>query len=350
MQLALLAPVTAPAAVPDAGSATAHPAGDWSPSGRLSELLHATAGTGFSYALDPALLSAAEAAAGRGQPGAAGTSASPTPSGVGGHDPGHHAGHDLGHAGHDGGAPAAVPAAADWLQLLSTTTRHRDVVALPWADPDIAAVAHGDGPALVDAADDKARATFAAVLGHKANTVLWPAKGRLDAAALHGLTTRADRPVVLDGGALPAQALAQGARVDLAVNARRRGPRVVRAVVADPAIDQLVATGGPAAVPQILADLAVTAASAPGQALLVTAPRDWAPDATAVAEARRRAEGRRLGVVALLLDPRRLGGVGGHADRAHRLQPRRPPPGTAGVARGGRRRRRAAARGVRPGP
>jgi putative peptidoglycan lipid II flippase len=143
---------------------------------------------------------------------------------------------------------------------------------------------HADGPELVDSADDKARTTVASVLGRKVNTLLWPAKGRLDTRALHALATRTDRPVVLDGAALPAQALEQGARVDLAVSDRRRGTRVVRAVVADPALDQLVATGGSAAVPQILADLAVTAASAPGQALLLTAPRDWDPDAIAVAQ------------------------------------------------------------------
>jgi putative peptidoglycan lipid II flippase len=270
VQLALLAPVTGPAAASDAGSATAHPAADWSPSGRLSSLLRATAGTGFSYALDPALLSAAGAAAGKGPGASAGASPSGTPSPSAATTPAN--------------TPAASAAAADWLQLLTATTRHRDLVALPWADPDIAAVAHGDGPSLVDAADEKARATVAAVLGQKVNTVLWPAKGRLDTRALHALTTRADRRVVLDGAALPAQAVVQGARVDLAVSARRRGTRVVRATVADPALDQLVATGGRAAVPQILADLAVTAASAPGQNLLVTAPRDWDPDARAVAQ------------------------------------------------------------------
>ena len=188
-------------------------------------------------------------------------------------------------------------------------------MALPWADPDIAAVVHGDGPALVDAADDQGPATVAAVLGqtveHRALAGQGPPR--------HQGAARSDDPRGPPRGARrsrPAGAgLPQGARVDLAVSARRRGTRVVRAAVADPAIDQLVATGGPAAVPQILADLAVTAASAPGQALLVTAPRDWAPDADGRREARRRAEGRRLGVVALLLDPRRVGGVGGHADR-----------------------------------
>ena len=55
VQLTLLAPVTGPVAVADAGSATAHPAEDWSPSGRLSRLLRATAGAGFSYVIDPAL-------------------------------------------------------------------------------------------------------------------------------------------------------------------------------------------------------------------------------------------------------------------------------------------------------
>src|SRR6185437_5460298 len=76
VQLALLAPVTGPVVKSDAGSAAAHPADDWSPSGRLSRLLHATAGTGFSYALDPAVLSAAVAAAGKGSAGSAGVSAS----------------------------------------------------------------------------------------------------------------------------------------------------------------------------------------------------------------------------------------------------------------------------------
>jgi putative peptidoglycan lipid II flippase len=278
VQLALLAPITGPVAKADAGSASAHAADDWSPSGRLSRLLHATAGTGFSYVLDPALLSAAAAASGTTSASSTGTGTSPSPSASPSASPSPSAGPGQGQP--DGAAGAA----RDWLQLFATTTRHRDLVALPWADPDVAAVAHADGPDLVDVADTKARATVSAVLGQKVGTILWPAKGRLDTIALHALTTQADRPVVLDGAALPADALEKGARVDLAVSARRRGTRVVRGVVADPGLDRLVASGGPAAVPQILADLAVTAASTPGQDLLVTAPRDWDPDATAVAQ------------------------------------------------------------------
>src|SRR4051794_8452587 len=155
VQLALLAPVTGPAVASDAGSTTAPPAEDWSPSGRLSRLLRATAGTGFSYALDPALLSAAVAAAGRtpAAPTGASPNAAPTPSA------------STAQATTPASTPAApIPAAGEWLKRLASTTRHRDLVALPWADPDIAAVAHGDGPEFVDAAADKARTTVDTVL------------------------------------------------------------------------------------------------------------------------------------------------------------------------------------------
>ena len=315
MQLALLAPVTAPAAVPDAGSATAHPAGDWSPSGRLSELLHATAGTGFSYALDPALLSAAEAAAGRGQPGAAGTSASPTPSGSAATTPATTPGTTPVTPATTGGAPAAVPAAADWLQLLNTTIRHRDVVALPWADPDIAAVAHGDGPALVDAADDKARATFAAVLGHKANTVLWPAKGHLDAAG----AARVDHPAGPPRGARRRGPARAGAGAGRPRRPRRErpaprssgGPSGGRGPGHRPA-------GGDGRAGRGSPDPRGSGRhggvrTGPGAARDGAA--DWAPDATAVA---RLAAGLRdAGWVSLrsFSTLAAVGGLGGHADR-----------------------------------
>jgi putative peptidoglycan lipid II flippase len=272
VQLTLLAPVNQPVAAADAGSASALPAAAWSPSGRLSRLLQATNGSGFSYALDPALLSAATAAAGTTPPAtaspspSAGTSPSPSPS-----------------AGAATAERATTSPAGAWLQLLGTATRHRDVVALPWADPDVAAVGHGDGPELVDAADAQSRTTVTSVLRRPTGTLLWPVRGRLDTRTLHALTTQADRPVLLDGAALPPQALDQGARVDLAVTGRRKGVRVVRAVLSDPALDTLVATGGASAVPQVLADLAVTAAASPGRSVLVTAPRGWDPDPAAVA-------------------------------------------------------------------
>jgi putative peptidoglycan lipid II flippase len=302
VHLSVLVPVTEGVATGAAGAASAHPPATWSPTGRLARVLRATAGTGFSYAIDPALLTAASATVAAGSapatspgptPGASGTPAgSPGPTATPAASPsGTAAGTPGGSAG-DGGLAAVSPAAqaataADWLRQVkaATAAAAADVVALPWADPDVVATARGSAPDLVDLADAQARATVTSVLGRTVPSVLWPAQGRTDATSLWSLVRRDDRTVVLDGAGLPAQALEQGARTDLSLASpgrATRDARVAHAVVADPALGRLIASGGAAAVPQVLADLAVTAAARPGQSVLVTLPRGWNPDAAAV--------------------------------------------------------------------
>ncbi|MGZ4626815.1 MAG: DUF6049 family protein, partial [Kineosporiaceae bacterium] len=290
VQLSVLVPITQPVAGADAGTAGAHKAADWGPQGRLTRLLAATAVPGVSWAVDPALVAAARDAVGgggRGQTGtptasasaslagSAGASASPSPSAAASTT-------GAGTAASGAGTEQAR-AARGWLDLLTAQAAGRDVAALPWADPDLTALAHAGATDLLDKADAQSAAVLAGALNRRVTPLAWPADGVADAAALHAFAARQGRPVVLSGDALAEADRPVGARVDLLVGARGQGTRVVHAVLGDPALGADLTSNGNGAPPaqHLLADLAAAAAEHPGQTLLITAPRTWNPDPNA---------------------------------------------------------------------
>jgi hypothetical protein len=94
-------------------------------------------------------------------------------------------------------------AAAGWLAALRKAVRGRDVIALPYADPDLASLARGSDPALA-AVLRRASATGTAVvnraLGVRARDgVAWPAGGMLD-AGIAGYARRLGMDTVLASG------------------------------------------------------------------------------------------------------------------------------------------------------
>ena len=242
VQLSVLVPVTAPTASTAAGTAKARPARDWT--GRLARVVGATAGTPFSWAVDPALLSSAADA-------------------------------------------KADPGATTWLRTFTQDARSQDVLALPWADPDVSAVERAGAGALLTEASAAARRDTARLLGVAAPVVVWPAQGATDAPSLFALAGQRTGPVVLDSTALPSAARDRDARLDLTVVNRRKGTRVTPTTVSDADLSAALAGAGSAGSAAtgtafLLAQLAAAGAEHPGQHVLATAPRDWNPDAGAV--------------------------------------------------------------------
>ncbi|MCC2307906.1 DUF6049 family protein [Cellulomonas chengniuliangii] len=174
-----------------------------------------------------------------------------------------------------------------WLQRLTTEAARTDVVALPWSDPDIAAIAHGHESQLLDVALGISSPASTQVLGPSPDTLLWLADTTPDqeTAAL-AARSRAGALVVgsdvrgPDGDALVSDPTT---RVDVTT-----GHGTARLLVPSATLDTLLATPNdlqpgatPATVAQrALAETAVAARASTGdsESLLVTAPRDWQPD------------------------------------------------------------------------
>ncbi len=174
-----------------------------------------------------------------------------------------------------------------WLQNLTTEAARTDVVALPWSDPDIAAIAHGHESQLLDVALGISSPASTQVLGPSPDRLLWLADTTPDqeTAAL-AARSRAGALVVgsdvrgSDGDALVSDPTA---RVDVTT-----GHGTARLLVPSATLDTLLATpdevqpGATAATvaQRALAETAVAAraSTSVSESLLVTAPRDWQPD------------------------------------------------------------------------
>ena len=98
---------------------------------------------------------------------------------------------------------AGAEVAGTWLDTLSAAARGGCVVALPFADADLVALARGKltdltGPAVADG-----RAVVTEILGTPVlDATTWPSGGVLDEAALAGVAAAGTRTVVLDADAV----------------------------------------------------------------------------------------------------------------------------------------------------
>jgi hypothetical protein len=211
------------------------------PGGRLADVLEATQGVpGVSWALDPSLVARAA----------------------------------------DGG-----PVTSAWLERLTSAAQRRDVLTLPWADPDLAALAHAGRGDLLDVATTAAAGASALDSG-TSRTVLWAADAVPDAPTA-ALAAGSDVPVLVVGS----EALAPERSTALtpsAVTTVETTDGDLTALVPDAALSSLLTdpdTLQPGATPATLAQrlLAETAVLAHEGAdddreLLATVPRGWAPD------------------------------------------------------------------------
>jgi len=351
--LSVLAPITpAPAdAGTDAASPTPSLVQQWQDGGRLARILAATADPAVAWALDPALLSAA-ARAERPSPSSSPAAASITPTGGG--TPtrstgGSAAGPATGSSGlstssppapsTSGGTaatgpgaatttpvdPVAAAAARTWSQALLTGSRDRDVYALPWADPDLAALAAVGAGDLLNAAEEDGAAAARQAFGRDVDTSLaWPVDGRADAATLDLVRGAPGRTVVLSPASLPtATSPEQGATGRIALPGDASDGTT--AILTDPDLSAaLGAMGGDQPLLATQRTLALLAARSvtvePGQstAVLAALPRSWDPR-------------RPTGLVNGLADLRSRPWI--HVERVSVAREREPGPGPAALSR-----------------
>lgn len=231
------------------------------PGGRLADLSAAPGRTPVTWMVDPELLEAAKAL------GADHEKAVPGE------------GEDT--DGEDGNAVAAR-----WLADLRARLAERPPAALPYADPDLAALAHHGGQGSLARAVARSKSTTAALLPRESDTtVAWPVDGFADAATLGMLRRTGANTVVLSSAALvPAQERTYTPTGRARVDADGKPLEVLVADqgLADALSGDLRAPGAAAlATQRFLADSALITLERPNvsRTVLVTPPRRWNPPA-----------------------------------------------------------------------
>jgi putative peptidoglycan lipid II flippase len=326
-KLSLLVPVTAGDAPLDSTGTGHNPAGLWSPGSRLSQLLTAAADAAFTYAVDPAVPAAAQAAQspvpsrfsgevahrdgdspGPG-PSGSGSGSTPGPSpGAASERPVTPAPSAVPGAGET--TPATTPAAAasiafnpqaaaqaaSWLKDFTAATRGRQTISLPYGDPDVAALAGAGHGSLVDLAEQVGATASRQALGTDLpRGLIWPASGRADATTA-ALAAHAPGRVLV----LPSSAVTPSGGVpvhgDIAVPDGE-----AEVLFTDDALSAAAAGMGGAsatlATQRLLAETAVLATTArstpltgaggaaagtPSAVAVAALPRDWNPDPVTV--------------------------------------------------------------------
>lgn len=219
---------------------------------RLASVLAAASVPGVTWALDPALLASAAAT-----------------------------------------APAPGPGSTGWLDRLRSAAADHEVVALPYADPDVAALAHAGVGELHTLAEEQGRDTVQQLLGVPARTdVAWPASGSIDGQTLGVLAHDGRSAVVISQGAQPlTEALPYTPTGRSSLTA---GDTAVAGLLVDTPLSTTLAgvgrtaAGPPStesvaddllAVQRLLAETAAITMERPSvdRQVLVTAPRDWNP-------------------------------------------------------------------------
>nr|WP_276610946.1 DUF6049 family protein [Kineococcus siccus] len=242
------------------------------PDGRLTHLLAAGTDPRVSWALDPALLASVTALA------------SPAAPATGPATP------DAAAAGAPAGDQAA---AAAWLAALRSGAAGRDVLPLPYADPDLASLARTPaGDELLAAADAGSADAVRSGLGDAPADVLegvaWPADEAAGAAVV-GLAARAgDRALVVDDVSTPTTdddlTYTPTGRRDLTVGTTRLAALVADATLSDVFADVSEPAAGAALVQRFVAEAATTSLQRPNdpRSLLAVAPRSVDPDPATV--------------------------------------------------------------------
>ncbi len=229
---------------------------EFAPGGRLSDLATAPGALPVAWMIDPELLEAAAAL---------GTE------------------HDRRNGTSVNDADPDANAAA-WLANLRAKLTGLPVGALPYADPDVAALSRGEDSEALSRALTRSRTVTARLLGRESDTrVAWPAQGATDATTLATLRRIGARTVVLNGSQLPALAGLTYTPTGRARVQTSAGPLEV--LVADTGLAQifagdLTARGATTLAQQeMLADTAMITLERPNAArsVLIAPPRRWAP-------------------------------------------------------------------------
>ncbi len=290
-QLAVLVPFTG---LPNGGQADnlslAQVAAAVAPGSRLRHVLDAASAPGVGWAVDPALLRTLTEAVGRRHTPPPPSTTTPTPDGTPSATP---SGTSSDTASGTSTSTATTPTSTNpddvaraqitsFLRDMRAAAHGRTVIELPYADPDLQAVAHTGDPQLLHAANALGAGTVQEVLGVEAATdVAWPADGWADDQTLQALSGDGTTTVVLDSRSRP---LADP--LGYTPDARTRLPGGLTGWLSDPTLSRLVAGAAPDDVPrlqQLLAQTASLTTERPGLArrALVALPRDLDPDPAA---------------------------------------------------------------------
>jgi len=176
-------------------------------------------------------------------------------------------------------------AAASWLSSLRTAVGRGEVLALPYADPDIVAATRTGLAGEVQVAINKGQTSLASALDTTTLTYAWPPDGLVDQRTLDSLFAAGVQTVVLDGAALP---IAGGEPAETpgahAVVPARDGN--LDALLVDDGLRAVIGAGlsnhalEPLALQRFLAELLMIQAELPSdqRALVVAPDRRWSPD------------------------------------------------------------------------
>ncbi|GHS85689.1 hypothetical protein AGMMS50218_03810 [Actinomycetota bacterium] len=194
------------------------------------------------------------------------------------------------------------PAAREWLTALVSGTPGRDVLALPWSDPDLAALAHADRADLLDVAlttagsvadtgaDAAAASAMASIWSGGRSTVLWAADDVPDQQTATLAAGSSARALVVGPDAMAADDstdVTPSGRAEISTSA---GPltalvpdATLSGLLEDPAAAQPGATAATSA-QRMLAETAVLARERTSgvQHVLATTSRTWVPDVPVV--------------------------------------------------------------------
>lgn len=247
------------------------------PGSRLDAVLQGAAVPGVTVVLDPAVLDATDVSPPAPDPLASDAQTGGTA------------------ADGAGGADAGPGPAADvelWRDRVRAVADTHDVLLLPYADPDLAALAHADQAQVAELAEEQARSVTQQVLGEGVRTdVAWVPGGDVDPETLDLLAGLGRRAVVLDDTAQPP--LDPPRDTPSGRSTVRGGQAPTDGLVDDGPLssalsavdDAATGTGAPGAdvvaTQRLLAESAAVTLEHPGvgRHLLATAPRDWSPSA-----------------------------------------------------------------------
>jgi len=177
--------------------------------------------------------------------------------------------------------------AQQWLGNLRAATTRAEVIPLPYADPDLVALARAGFTEDISFAVTQGQDISTQVLGRALDPVLgWPADGFADLAALTAMRDADISAVVLDERSLPLSSpltYTPTGRADITLNDQR-----LPALVADSILSELLGATTQEATPdatilagqRFLAETAMITMERPSQprTILVAPPRRWNPD------------------------------------------------------------------------
>ncbi|MDQ1293102.1 MAG: hypothetical protein QG608_983 [Actinomycetota bacterium] len=268
--LSLLVPLTSRTPLSNTGAGDPQTLTSMAPGGRLDHLLGSVQDKAFSWAVDPSVIDQVL----RAQADQESTAQDTTSSAALASQP------ETARS-----RPAGTRAALAWLDQLRAGAADpiRSVVALPYGDPDVVALAHAGGGTLLSQAQALSQVIMTETLGSRfSGSVAWPATGHLDTATGNMLADTPGRKVVLSSSAQP-----PAEHLDHTPGSRTRIPTVkggISGLVSDDGLsEEMASTGGTEpglATQKLLADLAAVTTERPGDSrhLLASLPRGWSPD------------------------------------------------------------------------